>query len=106
MTHTSMDRLRERLAAAHRSTSAATEPVDDRWQQGLMRSVRRIGPLKGERDNRTRFGQLAWRLAPAAVALMIAMAVLIVRIDNTLEYQVAGLLVNDPVQTYVIYNPF
>lgn len=106
MTHTSLDRLKKRLAAAYRSHAAGTEPADDRWQQNLMRAVRRIGPLNGERENRTRFGQLAWRLAPAALALMIALAVLIVRVDNTLEYQVAGLLVNDPVQTYVIYNPF
>ena len=63
-------------------------------------------PSPGESDNRMRFGQLAWRLAPVALAVMVALAVLIVRLDNTLEFQVAGLMVNDPVQTYAIYNPF
>lgn len=106
MIDTFMDWLNERMVSAYRAKEADAEPEDDKWQQNLMRAIRQIGPLRDESDNRAHFGQLAWRLAPAALVLTIALAVLIIRLDNTLNYQIAGLLVNDPVQTEMTYTPF
>jgi hypothetical protein len=99
-------RLMNRLSEAHQSKEVVTEPPDNRWREDLMRSIRNIGPLQPDTTNRLGILQLTWRLAPAALALMILLAVLIVDVENKIEYQLAGLMMSDPVQTYVTYEPF
>jgi hypothetical protein len=105
VTNNLFDRLKDKLITAYRSKAASAEPADSRWQQNLMRTVRQMGTPQIDASKRPGFAQLAWRLAPAALALMIMLVVLIVRINDTLEFQVTGLMVNDPVQTYVTYEP-
>ena len=102
----STDRLIDRLSAAYQARAADTKPADPMWQQNVMRSVRQIGPHGGNNKDRVRSGQLAWRLAPVALVLMIIMAVMIIRVDDTIEYQMASLSVSDPVLPYVIDDPF
>jgi len=102
----SMDRLKTELTAAYQSRADDKKPADPMWQQNVMRSVRQIGPHSGETPDRIRSGQLAWRLAPVALILMMVMAVMIMRVDDTIEYQMASLVVSDPVQSYIQYEPF
>lgn len=97
-------RLKAGLAAAYRSKAAGAGPSDPRWQQNVMRSVRQIGPIHKNTADLLGFGRLVWRLAPVALFLMIVLAVLIVRIDHTLELQMAGRMVGEPVQTYMNYE--
>jgi hypothetical protein len=101
-----MDRLKNRMSAAYHSRSDDAKPTDPLWQQNVMRSVRRIGPHGRDNRDRVRSGQLAWRLVPAALVLMIIMAVMIIRVDDSIEYQMASLAVSDPVQSYMTYKPF
>jgi len=100
-----MDRLKAVLASAHLSKAAAPHPVDNRWRQSVMRSVRGIGSLKQYGNQRSRFSQLAWQLAPAALALMIILGVMIFKVDDTLDYELGVLMVSDPVQTYMTFEP-
>jgi len=97
-------RLRAGLAAVYRSKGAGAGPLDDRWQQNVMRSVRQIGPIRKNIAELLGFGRLVWRLAPAALFLMIILAVLIVRTDKTLELQIASRMVGEPVHTYMNYE--
>jgi anti-sigma-K factor RskA len=104
--HKSMDRLRERLCAAYASRTAEAPPAGSRWRQEVMRSVRQIGPIGEHAFGRVRSGHLAWRLAPAALALMVILAVMILQVDHTIENQMASLAMSDPVQTYITYPLF
>jgi hypothetical protein len=101
----SLDRIREFLSLAHRSKSEDAAPADDSWRQNVMRSIRRIGPIQKGAGYEPDFPSLAWKLAPAALTLMIILGVMISRISDTLDDQLAGLMVSDPVQTYMIYEP-
>jgi len=101
-----MKRLKENLSAAYLSKSTDTGPVGGAWQNNVMRSIRQIGPPGKENHFRDRPGLLAWRLAPVALVLMIILSVLILRVDDTIEYQMASLAVSDPVQTYITIQPF
>jgi hypothetical protein len=99
----SVNRLKAGLVMAYRSKAAGAEPPDA-WRQNVMRSVRMIGPLPKDAAVLFSFGRMVWRLAPAALFLMIILAVLIASIDNTLELQMAGNMIGEPVQTYVNYE--
>jgi hypothetical protein len=100
-----MDRLKSILSLAYRSKATTIEPSDNRWRQNVLRSVRQIGPIKQDAVHRMGFSQLTWRLAPVALTLMIILGVMIFRVEDTVEYQLAGLMVSDPVETYVVYEP-
>ena len=97
-------RLKSGLAEAYQSKAAGAGPLDPRWQQNVMRSVRRIGPINKKTAELFGFGRLVWRLAPVALSLMIVLAVMIVRIDKALELQMAGRMIGEPVQTYMNYE--
>ncbi len=101
-----MGRLESALSSAHRSKAAEASPLDSRWRQSVMQSVRRIGAIGQDVHLRLGFFQLVWRLTPAAIALMLLLAVLILKVDDSVEYQLAGLVVSDPVQPYVTFEPF
>ncbi len=105
-TDKSMDRLRKRLSAAYQSRAAEALPVDDGWRRKVMQSVRQIGPISGQGFGGFRSGQMAWRLAPAALALMVILAVMIFQVDSTIEHQMTSLAVSDPVQSYLTYLLF
>jgi hypothetical protein len=100
-----MYRLKDALSAAHQSKAETTLPVDSLWRQNVMQSVRRNSVIRKETNHRLDFSLLAWRLAPAALALMILLGVMIFRIEDTLDYQLAGLMMSDPVQTYITIEP-
>jgi hypothetical protein len=100
----SMDRLIANLSEAYQSKAADIKPASKKWQENVMRSVRQIDTIDAIND-RERFGHLSWRLAPVAMALLILMTLWIVRVDDSLEFQIASLVVSDPAQTDV-YNPF
>ena len=98
-----MDQLTEKLAEAYRSKGADVLPPE-KWRQNVMRSIRQMGALEGK-NNQERFGYLTWRLAPVAAVLLILMSIWTKQVDDTLEFQIASLVVSDPAQTDV-YNPF
>jgi hypothetical protein len=99
-----MDQLTERLAEAYRSKGTDDMPPPEKWRQNVMRSIRLMGTLE-EKNNRERFGYLTWRLAPVAAVLLILMSIWTKQVDDTLEFQIASLIVNDPAQADV-YDPF
>jgi hypothetical protein len=100
-----MDRLKDALSVAYHAKAETTLPVDSQWRQNVMQSVRRNNVIGKQANHRLDFSMLAWRLAPAALALMIILGVMIFRIEDTLDYQLAGLMMSDPVQTYFTIEP-
>ncbi len=107
MTHTKdpMDRLQLVLSSAHRTKAHPSDFTGRQWRQHVMQSVRRVGVLHPDANSVFKFPQLAWRLAPAALALMILLAVMIMKIGDSLEFHLVGLMVSDPVQTYIPIEP-
>ena len=82
-------------------------PVPDaQWHAGVMRAVRQIGPLAQNRMPVFSFGQLAWRLAPVALILIVVLSVVVFQADSTINAQLVGLAVTDPVDAYTTYIPF
>ena len=53
------------------------KPVElgSRWEQNLMRDIRRIGPFNAQANPLRIADQLVWRFATAACALMLILAV-------------------------------
>ena len=100
-----IDRLIGKLADAYQSKTADDLPATRNWRQDVMRSIRRLGPVDTKNNNREPFGYLSWRLAPVAAVLLILMTLWIARIDDTLEFQIASIVVSDPMQTD-LYKPF
>jgi len=101
----SMDRLITNLSEAYQSKAADIKPTGNEWQENVMRSVRQLGPIDEKSNSREPFAYLSWRLAPVAAVLLVLMTIWIARIDDTLEFQIASLVVSDPMQTD-LYSPF
>lgn len=104
------DRIIDKLSAAYdlraKNTDFNHRLNHRQWRQGVMRSIRHIDPHGSKAEDRLIPGQLAWRLAPAALALIIVFSIMIIQVDNTIEYQMASLAMSDPMESYLTYNPF
>lgn len=99
-------RVIDKLSAAYDLRAKNSDSNHRQWRKDVMRSVRQIDAYGKNAEDRLVPGQLAWRLAPAALALIIIMSIMIIRIDDTIEYQMASLAMSDPVESYLTYNPF
>ena len=68
--------------------------VDGKWRLKVMRHIRNIGPIKAAPNYTTLLEQFLWRLAPVACFLIIILAVLLLKVDFTPEYEVFASLIN------------
>jgi hypothetical protein len=98
--------MRKHFSAAYHQRTTDPKPDDRLWQQNLMRAIRQAAPDREKAAGNGRTGQLAWRLAPAAIVMMIIMAIMTIRVGSTLEDSITGLVLSDPVQTYMPYQLF
>ena len=68
--------------------------IDDKWRLNVMDHIRSIGPIKTTPNHITLFEQFLWRLAPVACLLIIVLAILLLEVDFTPEYEVFASLIN------------
>lgn len=78
-----------------RETRAAIGVQETRWEEGIMRRIRTIGPLTDSQDVFSIFETFVWRLAPAAMVLLVATGAWALQIDLTTEIETAALM--DPI---------
>ena len=103
---TKLNRLIGILAATHQAKSDAEGPVASDWQAGVMRAVRQIGPYGQPIRRPVDFIQLSWRLAPAALLLIMILAIVIAQTGTAINTQITALSITEPATTYLAYPPF
>lgn len=102
MKSTEEERLRALLTKAYLSKEGGT--IDEFWVQRVMDDIQRLGPFDSRQSFLMQFEKLVWRFAPVACVLIIALALYIMRVDFVPEYEIAQILINDPVG-FVLIEP-
>jgi hypothetical protein len=94
------NRLKKTLAEAYYAKEATN--VHELWDTRVMSHIRRLGPLGPTTNFLMQFEALVWRFAPVACILIVALAVCMMRIDFVSEYEIATILINNPVEFVLI----
>jgi hypothetical protein len=91
----------ERLKKAFVETYYAKEAADAHTLSAakVMSHIRRLGP---KTNFLAQFESLVWRFAPVVCILIVALAVCMMRIDFVSEHEINTILINDPVEFFLI----
>jgi hypothetical protein len=87
-------KLKETLTAAYYEKEKA--PVNERWQIRVMRHVRSLGPLNARTNYLELFEGLVWKLAPVACLLILALTIILTKLDFVSDYEIARAFMEDP----------
>ena len=98
--------LKKIMAVGYQARTDIGGPISQQWQEGVMRSIRQIGPHPPSGWRSIDFVQLSWRLAPAALLLMIVLSVYIFQTGTAINTHMTTLSVSEPTTTYLAYLPF
>jgi hypothetical protein len=93
-------RLKRALTEAFRENTrrAVDENMPgDRFNFAVMGEIRQIAKHGAKRDRFEWIPKTAWRLAPVACGVLLALTVVFMRYDPSLEYDMAALLLTDPI---------
>ena len=93
-------RLKRILKEAFReSTRRAVDEnmPGERFNFAVMGEIRQITKAGAGRDRFEWIPKTAWRLAPMACGVLFALTMLFMRYDPSLEYDMAALLLTDPI---------
>jgi hypothetical protein len=70
--------------------------VGDQWQEKVMHHVRGIRHVISKKSFFEQFGDVLWRLAPVACALILILGICILKFHMIPDYEMAKLVANDP----------
>lgn len=89
-----ISRLEKALGDTYRAREnrAATGRQGPRWEAAVMGRIRAVGPLTDTQDVFSIFEAFVWRLAPAAMVLLVATGAWALQLDLTTEIETAALL--------------
>ena len=87
-------KLKKMLTAAYYEKEKTA--VNARWENGVMRRVRSLGPLNAKTNYLELFEGLVWKLAPVACLLILALTVILTKLDFVSEYEIAKAFMEDP----------
>jgi len=87
-------KIKKMLSAAYYEKEKAA--VNERWENGVMRRVRSLGPLNAKTNYLELFEGLVWKLAPVACLLILALTVILTKLDFVSEYEIAKAFMEDP----------
>lgn len=87
-------KLKKMLTAAYYEKEKAD--VTERWQIRVMRHVRNLGPLNVKTSYFELFEGLVWKLAPVACLLILALTIILTKLDFVSEYEIAKAFMEDP----------
>ena len=87
----------DRLIAVFRRVHSERINVDvkDGWQRQVMRHIRNLDPAEYRVNFLALFEQYIWRLSSVACALLIAMAIILMLTDFTLDNEIFSLFLNN-----------
>ena len=83
-----------------------TPEVGGKWQQDVMRDIRRLGPLRPAANGYALYAQFMWRAVPVISMLILLIGGLVANLDVMAEYELANLLIDDSVITTTIDSFF
>jgi hypothetical protein len=95
------EKLKEALIKAYREKDDLEVPK--LWAEQVMNHIRRLGPIN-KQSFLLQFQQLVWRFAPVACMLIVALVIYMIKVDFVPEYEIAEILMNDPVG-FVLVEP-
>lgn len=101
-----VDKVMNRLAPAWRAQHASGPEAGPAWRYGVMRAVRAQGNGAALSSRPWLTLESPMYLTPAALALMLALSILLVRVGAALESLITEMMVADPIQLYLAYAPF
>ena len=87
-------KLKKMLTAAYYEKDKAA--VNERWEIRVMRRVRSLGPLNSKTNYLELFEGLVWKLAPVACLLILALTIILTKLDFVSEYEIAKAFMEDP----------
>jgi hypothetical protein len=88
------DKVIDAMKTAYQAREAVD--VDSRWQQNVMRDIRRLGPLSPATGEATFLAQLLWRAAPAVCMLILIISVFIINLNFVSDFELGNMLSEDP----------
>ena len=93
-------RLKRGLKEAFRENTrrAADENMPgERFNFAVMGEIRQIAKAGAKRERYEWIPKTAWRLAPIACGILFALTVVFMRYDQSLDYDMAALVLTDPI---------
>jgi hypothetical protein len=88
------EKLKKMLTAACFEKEKAA--VNAHWQIRVMRHVRSLGPLNVKTNYLELFEGLVWKFAPVACLLILALTIILTRLDFVSDYEIAKAFMEDP----------
>lgn len=84
------EKLHKAMQEAYRGRPAPEPGL--KWQQDVMRDIRRIGLPEYGAENGNGFGRAVWRLVPVTCVLILLAASLLLSQNFVADYELAALL--------------
>ena len=88
------EKLKKTLTAAYYEKEKAA--VNELWQIRVMSHVRSLGPLNVKTNYLELFEGFVWKLAPVACLLILALTIILTKLDFVSDYEIAKALMEDP----------
>lgn len=86
-------KLKKTLTAAYYEKEKAS--VNGLWQIRVMSHVRSLGPLNTKTNYLELFEGFVWKLAPVACLLILALTIILTKLDFVSEYEIAKAFMED-----------
>jgi len=86
-------KLKKTLTAAYYEKEKAT--VNGLWQIKVMSGVRSLGPLNVKTNYLEFFEGFVWKFAPVACLLILALTIILTKLDFVSEYEIAKAFMED-----------
>ena len=87
-------RLTEALVAAYREKEKVQ--VDGQWERGVMRHIRRLGPVRSRGISFDFLERYMWQYASATCLLILLLSAALIRGEFIPEYEIAQAFIEDP----------
>ena len=86
-------KLKKTLTAAYYEKEKAS--VNGLWQIRVMSHVRSLGPLNTKTNYLELFEGFVWKFAPVACLLILALTIILTKLDFVSEYEIAKAFMED-----------
>lgn len=90
------ERVKEILAGAYHAKEKIE--VGDSWHVRVMAHIRNLGPLDAKQNSLELFAQYLWRFSPVLCLFIFVLAVFLVKLQITPDFDIAKIFLEDPVQ--------
>ncbi len=88
------EKLKKTLTAAYYEKEKTA--VNKRWQIRVMSHVRDLGPLNVKTNFLELFEGFVWKFAPVVCLLILALTIILTKLDFVSDYEIAKAFMEDP----------